>query len=82
MCFSHTAVLTQHLLSWQMAARKSVCCGLSAREATLAVLLVIMTAVSVTLITLMATGKTQSGESHGHMAADRKYQNLFPDLQV
>lgn len=46
-----------------MAGRKSVCCGVSALEATLAVLFVLMTAVSVTLITLMATWKTHEGEN-------------------
>ncbi|XP_018536315.1 neutral ceramidase [Lates calcarifer] len=44
-----------------MAGRKSVCCGVSALEATLAVLFVLMTAVCVTLITLMATWKTHTG---------------------
>uniref|UniRef100_UPI0037E7657B neutral ceramidase n=1 Tax=Semicossyphus pulcher TaxID=241346 RepID=UPI0037E7657B len=38
-----------------MGRRKSLCCGLSAREATLAVLFVLMTGVCVTLITLMVT---------------------------
>ncbi|XP_060883526.1 neutral ceramidase [Labrus mixtus] len=38
-----------------MGSRKSVCCGLSARELIFAVLFVLMTAVSVTLIALMAT---------------------------
>ncbi|CAJ1081332.1 neutral ceramidase [Xyrichtys novacula] len=37
-----------------MANRKSVCCGLSSLEVTLAVLFVLMTATSVSLITLMA----------------------------
>ncbi|XP_034415264.1 neutral ceramidase [Cyclopterus lumpus] len=43
-----------------MAARKP-CGGVSALEAALAVLFVLMTAVSVTLITLMATWNTQTG---------------------
>ncbi|XP_068161996.1 neutral ceramidase [Antennarius striatus] len=42
-----------------MASRKR-CCGVSVLEATLAVLLVVMTTVCVTLIILMATGKTHT----------------------
>uniref|UniRef100_A0A3Q3GN98 Neutral ceramidase n=1 Tax=Labrus bergylta TaxID=56723 RepID=A0A3Q3GN98_9LABR len=45
-----------------MGSRKSVCCGLSARELIFAVLFVLMTAVSVTLIALMAT-ETHTGPS-------------------
>ncbi|KAK5850381.1 hypothetical protein PBY51_001265 [Eleginops maclovinus] len=44
-----------------MVRRKSACCGASALEVTLSVLFILMTAVSVTLITLMATGKTHTG---------------------
>ncbi|XP_031696245.1 neutral ceramidase-like [Anarrhichthys ocellatus] len=44
-----------------MAGRKPLCCGVSALEATLAVLFVLMTAVSVTLISLMATWETHTG---------------------
>ncbi|KAK9530951.1 hypothetical protein VZT92_012423 [Zoarces viviparus] len=44
-----------------MAGRKPLCCRVSALEATLAVLFVLMTAVSVTLIGLMATWKTHTG---------------------
>ncbi|XP_022598124.1 neutral ceramidase [Seriola dumerili] len=44
-----------------MATRKSGCCGLSTLEATLAVLFILMTGVSVTLIALMATWKTHTG---------------------
>ncbi|XP_038591585.1 neutral ceramidase [Micropterus salmoides] len=43
-----------------MASRKSVCCGLSARELTLVVLFIVMTAVCVTLIAVMATRKTHT----------------------
>uniref|UniRef100_A0A3B4XK45 Neutral ceramidase n=1 Tax=Seriola lalandi dorsalis TaxID=1841481 RepID=A0A3B4XK45_SERLL len=43
-----------------MATRKSGCCGLSTLEATLAVLFILMTGVSVTLIALMATWKTHT----------------------
>ncbi|KAF3703995.1 Neutral ceramidase [Channa argus] len=43
-----------------MARRKSVCCGLSALEFTLAVLFILMTAVCVTLVTLMVTRKTHT----------------------
>ncbi|XP_042363772.1 neutral ceramidase [Plectropomus leopardus] len=43
-----------------MAGRKTACCGLSALEVTLGVLFIIMTAVSVTLIALMATWKTET----------------------
>ncbi|XP_074519931.1 neutral ceramidase [Halichoeres trimaculatus] len=38
-----------------MGSKKSVCCGLSTREVILSLLFILMTAVSVTLITLMAT---------------------------
>ncbi|KAM8729237.1 neutral ceramidase [Acanthopagrus schlegelii] len=41
-----------------MGRRKSVCCGCSALEVTLAVLFVIMTAVCVTLVAMMFTWKT------------------------
>ncbi|XP_039990845.1 neutral ceramidase [Xiphias gladius] len=44
-----------------MADRKSACCGLSALEAMLVVLFVLMTAVCVTLITLIAIWKTHPG---------------------
>ncbi|KAF1375330.1 hypothetical protein PFLUV_G00218680 [Perca fluviatilis] len=44
-----------------MACRKKVCCGASVLEVTLAVLFTLMTAVSVTLIAVMATRKTDTG---------------------
>ncbi|CAK6983558.1 neutral ceramidase, partial [Scomber scombrus] len=44
-----------------MAGRKSVCCGLSALELTLGILFILMTAVSVSLIALMVTWKTDTG---------------------
>ncbi|XP_028264532.1 neutral ceramidase isoform X2 [Parambassis ranga] len=44
-----------------MAGRKSVCCGVSALELTLAVLFVLMTAVSVSLIAVLATRETATG---------------------
>ncbi|XP_053197810.1 neutral ceramidase [Scomber japonicus] len=43
-----------------MAGRKSVCCGLSALEVTLGILFILMTAVSVSLIALMVTWKTDT----------------------
>uniref|UniRef100_UPI003AAB5B7B neutral ceramidase isoform X1 n=1 Tax=Centroberyx gerrardi TaxID=166262 RepID=UPI003AAB5B7B len=46
-----------------MAGRRKVCCGVSALEATLAVLFLIMTAVCVTLLTLMATWLPESTSS-------------------
>ncbi|KAM9837123.1 neutral ceramidase [Aulostomus maculatus] len=44
-----------------MANRKSPCCGLSSLEVTLTVLFILMSAVSLTLITLMAAGDTDTG---------------------
>ncbi|XP_031168102.1 neutral ceramidase isoform X2 [Sander lucioperca] len=44
-----------------MACRKKVCCGASVLEVTLAVLFTLMTAISVTLIAVMATRKTDTG---------------------
>ncbi|XP_073345847.1 neutral ceramidase [Pagrus major] len=44
-----------------MGRRKSVCCGCSALEVTLAILFVIMTAVCVTLVAMMFTWKTDTG---------------------
>ncbi|XP_029312523.1 neutral ceramidase [Cottoperca gobio] len=43
-----------------MADRKRMCCGRSALEVTLATLFILMTAVSVTLITLMVTWRTHT----------------------
>lgn len=62
------------VLTVNMAGRKSVCCGVSALELTLAVLFVLMTAVSVSLIAVLATRETATGEEaaelrHGHRGA-------------
>lgn len=46
-----------------MAGRKTACCSLSVLEVTLSVLFVIMTGVCVTLLTLMFTTKTHTGDS-------------------
>ncbi|XP_071370157.1 neutral ceramidase, partial [Centroberyx affinis] len=48
-----------------MAGRRKVCCGVSALEVTLAVLFLIMTAVCVTLLTLMATWLPNTHTSPG-----------------
>ncbi|XP_074476945.1 neutral ceramidase isoform X1 [Sebastes fasciatus] len=45
------------VLTDRMACRKPLCCGVSALTATLAVLFIVITAVSVTLISLMVTWK-------------------------
>eukprot|EP00064_Thunnus_orientalis_P023783 superscaffoldBa00009365_g24043 len=44
-----------------MAGKKSVCCGFSVLEVMLGILFILMTAVSVSLITLMVTWKEDTG---------------------
>lgn len=65
-------------LTNSMVRKKTVCCGASALEVSLAILLVTVTGVCVTLIALMVTRKTHTGNkrhtlrTESQMPAERK----------
>lgn len=63
-----------------MANRKSACCDVSALEVTLGILFILMTGVCVTLVTLMATWKTQTGEDTHTHTGEADLLCLFAEL--